>query len=1238
MLIESSSNRLGYAVYGSYVAYSNDNIIELNAWQHVTVVYDESSDSVAFYIDGQPAGTAGYSTSPVDSANDPLVIGIRGYDSNRAFDGTIDQVRIYNRALAADEVLALFNQADSLVFSPIGNKEVDEGLSLTFDVNTTDPNIVVDINDHNLPGEPDFFSNGGGGWSFGWTPTYNDAGTYEVTFEAIYDEFLDSETITITVNNVNRAPEIEPINDITADEGTLISFVVTASDPDNDDITCYGDNLPAGSTFENYTFEWTPGYDQAGTHIMSFVATDGELEDVEGVIITVNDSQDPTNQPPTANAGLDQSITDSDGNGSEEVALNGSSSSDSDGSIVNYIWTEGGNQIATGVNPVVTLTVGIHTITLTVTDDDGATGIDTLTVTVTLPANQAPVISSVTATPPEIFENETSQLQVSADDPDDGPDGLSYSWTIQGGAGSLNNSNIANPVYTPPDVNNTVIVTLTVQVSDGEFEDSETITVMVKKVNRPPMLETIGKKLINENSLLSFSISATDADGDTITYSAQNLPFGATFIGQTFAWTPSLGQAGTYQVTFIAGDGQDTDSETITITVNSINVDLLFSDNFSDNNYSGWNIVDEGNRDAPSSWSASTGTMIQSSNIYSLPTDLELPKLGTYAWYTDGIDWTDYRTTLTIRSEDDDAIGLMFRYQDNENYYRFSWDKQRSYRRLIKKVNGDVSLLDEDTVQYATGQNYRVEVIAQGDNLQVFIDGTLTFSETDSSLISGTIALYSWGNIGSYFDDILVEDLPHTNKAPLISSVTATPSTISDANQISQLLATASDPDSGPSGLTYNWTVQLGEGSLSNTNVANPVYTPPDVDASQTFTLTVEVSDGEDTTTGSVNVTVINEDNSYLLFEDFDDGDFAGWTIIDQGNMATPSDWSAATGTMIQSSNIYLSPENLTKLGTFAWYPAGMEWTDYQLNLMMRSNDDDSIGVMFRYQDENNYYRFEWDKQRAYCRLSRFENGSFKILGEAPNAYAIGQWYDVEITAKGSKLEVFIDGLLIFSVTDNSLTSGSIALYTWGNAGGYFDDITVQEIAVPAQTLPYAENFDDGYFDGWSIVDEGNYDGPSSWSANTGTLIQNSNIYSLPTGPELPKLGTYAFYKFGNNWIDYQFNIAIRSEDDDSIGVMFRYQDNNNYYRFSWDSQRSYRRLVKKQNGLFTLLAEDRVPYVTDQTYQIEVVAQDTKLEVSIDGMLIFSVIDNSFASGTIALYTWGNAGGHFDDLVVEGF
>ena len=99
------------------------------------------------------------------------------------------------------------------------------------------------------------------------------------------------------------------------------------------------------------------------------------------------------NQPPVAKAGADQNVIDNDGNGSQAVTLNGSASSDPDGSISSYIWKEGATQIASGATPAVTLPVGTHTITLTVTDNNGASATDTVQVAVSV-ANKPPVANA----------------------------------------------------------------------------------------------------------------------------------------------------------------------------------------------------------------------------------------------------------------------------------------------------------------------------------------------------------------------------------------------------------------------------------------------------------------------------------------------------------------------------------------------------------------------------------------------------------------------------------------------------------------------------------------------------------------------------------------------------------------------------------------------------------------------------------------------------------------------------
>jgi hypothetical protein len=96
-------------------------------------------------------------------------------------------------------------------------------------------------------------------------------------------------------------------------------------------------------------------------------------------------------------------------------------------------------------------------------------------------------------------------------------------------------------------------------------------------INQAPLLNPIGARSGGEGELLTFTISATDADGDELFYSASNLPEGASFDAEesrVFSWTPSAEQVGSYSdVHFEVSDGLLTDSEDITITVEAASPD-----------------------------------------------------------------------------------------------------------------------------------------------------------------------------------------------------------------------------------------------------------------------------------------------------------------------------------------------------------------------------------------------------------------------------------------------------------------------------------------------------------------------------------------------------------------------------------------------------------------------------------------------------------------------------------------
>jgi outer membrane autotransporter protein len=138
--------------------------------------------------------------------------------------------------------------------------------------------------------------------------------------------------------------------------------------------------------------------------------------------------------PPTANAGVDQRVADTDQQPGETITLNGSASLDPDGTIVSYQWLDANNrQLATGATAAVRLADGQHTITLLVTDNSGTTDVDTVSVNITAPSsNQLPIAIAgadriVADTDNQAGETVTLDGSQSSD-----PDGtiVAYEWLV----------------------------------------------------------------------------------------------------------------------------------------------------------------------------------------------------------------------------------------------------------------------------------------------------------------------------------------------------------------------------------------------------------------------------------------------------------------------------------------------------------------------------------------------------------------------------------------------------------------------------------------------------------------------------------------------------------------------------------------------------------------------------------------------------------------------------------------
>ena len=184
------------------------------------------------------------------------------------------------------------------ILEAIPDQAAYEGTLLQFTVKASDPdNNILTCSASDLPAGAAFDNESA---VFSWMPNYDQGGTtYAVTFSVTDGIASVSQRALINVGNVNRSPVLTPIGPKVAREGELLSFVMTAADPDGDSLTYSAANLPEGAGFDPATqaFSWAPNYGQGNRSYtdIEFSVLDGQGGvDSELISITVNN----VNRPP----------------------------------------------------------------------------------------------------------------------------------------------------------------------------------------------------------------------------------------------------------------------------------------------------------------------------------------------------------------------------------------------------------------------------------------------------------------------------------------------------------------------------------------------------------------------------------------------------------------------------------------------------------------------------------------------------------------------------------------------------------------------------------------------------------------------------------------------------------------------------------------------------------------------------------------------------------------------------
>ena len=220
-------------------------------------------------------------------------------------------------------------------------------------------------------------------------------------------------------------------------------------------------------------------------------------------------SGEPQPQAPIANAGADQTVSDSDGSGNETITLDGSGYTDPDGSILTYSWSEDGTTLCTGQSITHSFSVGVHAVTLTVTDKDNLTDSDGVVITVN--ENLAPVADA--GPDMSVLVGQLVNFDGSASYDPDGSI-VSYEWNFSDGATGI----VEKPSHNYTSVGDyTVTLTIT---DNGGLTGTDTVTVTVTEQSTSSTMHvediTVVVRTMGRNAQAIANVIILDQDGGPV--------------------------------------------------------------------------------------------------------------------------------------------------------------------------------------------------------------------------------------------------------------------------------------------------------------------------------------------------------------------------------------------------------------------------------------------------------------------------------------------------------------------------------------------------------------------------------------------------------------------------------------------------------------------------------------------------------------------------------------------------
>jgi len=344
--------------------------------------------------------------------------------------------------------------------------------------------------------------------------------------------------------------------------------------------------------------------------------------------------------------------------------------------------------------------------------------------------------------------------------------------------------------------------------------------------------------------------------------------------------------------------------------------------------------------------------------------------------------------------------------------------------------------------------------------------------------------------------------------------------------------------------------------------------------------------------------------------------DLSGLQLIAPAAGIGVAKWSAVAGEVRQTGT-FTTPDDTPPgfpierpaRGTVAIGPA-LGNADIRISARLAIKPTGAAGVVFRYANEQNYYRFAIDRRRNRRILSRFVSGTFRLLHVAGLPMAGAGTSSVVVEAVGSRVSVWVNGTLFASVVDAGPGAGAVGFYSQGMPQLAIDRVSVDRISRSLGDWPIDDISPIGDLGVWRIAHGALCKDPGAPSASgeSDAVIE------------------------GGNWADLRMSSIIvpPASAAGEIGLLWRYASAENNLRVAIDPVAKSARIVARSGGADTVLWSGALPLPAlsgaPVQWPVTIEAIGHRLRAWIGATLLADIEDSGLGSGTVGAFS-GMAG-----------